>query len=54
MATDPNMPPPEPVPPITPDPQPNDPKPTPPPMEDERGPVAPVQLPGHPGAPARV
>jgi len=54
MATDPNLPPPEPVPPIAPDPQPNDPKPAPPPVEDERGPVAPVVLPGSPHPPARV
>jgi hypothetical protein len=46
--------PPEPVPPITPDPTPNDPKPKPPPMEDERGPVPPVELPGQPHAPERV
>ncbi len=49
-----NLPPPEPVPPITPEPLPNDPKPAPPPVEEERGPVAPVVLPGQPGAPERV
>jgi hypothetical protein len=38
--TDPNMPAPEPVPPLTPDPKPADPKPVPPAPEDERGPLA--------------
>ena len=52
--TDPNMPPSEPLPPLTPDPLPGDPKPVPPAPEDERGPLPPVELPGHPGAPARV
>ena len=52
--TDPNMPPPEPLPPLTPDPKPADPKPVPPAPEDERGPLLPVELPGAPGAPARV
>lgn len=55
MATDPNLPPPEPLPPITPDPgAPGEPKPTPPPVEEERGPVAPMKLPGDPSPPARV
>lgn len=54
MAPDPNMPPPEPVPPITPEPQPGDPKPAPPPVEDERGHIAPVKLPGDPTAPVRM
>jgi len=54
MATDPNMPPPEPVPPIQPDPQPNDPKPAPAPMEDGVPPPPAVKLPGQPGAPERV
>lgn len=54
MATDPNIPPPEPVPPLNPDPQPNDPQPTPPPVEEERGAVPPVKLPGMPHAPERV
>lgn len=54
MNSHPDNTPPEPVPPITPDPQPNDPKPSAPPVEDERGPVAPVELPGKPHAPERV
>jgi len=54
LATDPNMPPPEPVPPIIVPPEPNDPKPAVPPMEDDRPAEAPVKLPGRPGAPERV
>jgi hypothetical protein len=45
---------PQPVPPITPEPQPNEPKPQAPPIEDERGPQVPVELPGQPHAPERV
>ena len=53
MATDPNMPPPEPVPPIIVPPTPNDPKPSVPPGEDDSMP-APMELPGRPGMPERV
>lgn len=45
---------PEPIPQHDPDPQPGDGKPKAPPAEDERGPVAPVELPGKPNAPERV
>jgi hypothetical protein len=45
---------PEPEPPHDPDGPPPQPMPTPPPMEDERGPQAPVKLPGDPGPPERV
>ena len=42
---------PENVPPVNnPDPQPGDGKPKAPPAEDERGPQAPIELPGKPGA----
>lgn len=53
QATDPNMPPPEPLPPIMPEPTPNDPKPAVPPTDDQPVP-APIKLPGQPGAPERV
>jgi hypothetical protein len=43
---------PEPEPPFE-DPPPQ-PKPTAPPIEDERGPQTPVELPGQPGAPERA
>lgn len=50
-----DVPAPENVPPINnPDPQPGDPKPKAPPAEDERGPQAPIKLPGQPHAPERV
>ncbi|TWO65518.1 hypothetical protein FN976_27310 [Caenimonas sedimenti] len=45
---------PEPVPPVTPEPSPNDPQPMPPPIEEERGPQAPVKLPGDSSVPQRV
>ncbi|AEG94656.1 hypothetical protein [Ramlibacter tataouinensis] len=46
---------PEPIPPThDPDPQPGDRKPKAPPAEDERGPQAPIELPGQPHAPERV
>lgn len=45
---------PEPPPVNNPDPQPGDPKPQVPPAEDERGPQAPVELPGKSGPPERV
>lgn len=54
MATDPNMPPPEPVPPIIVPPTPNDPKPDVPPTEDDQPQPAPIRLPGQPGMPERV
>lgn len=46
--------PPEPVPPITPEPTPDEPEPMPPPIEEERGPQAPVKLPGDSSPPQRV
>jgi hypothetical protein len=57
MCPDPDVPAPEPVPPISnPDPQPGDPKPRAPPSdEDESGrKVVPVELPGKPHAPERA
>jgi hypothetical protein len=49
-----DVPPPEPLPPITPEPQPPGPQPTPPPVHDEPGAQPPIKLPGQPGAPERV
>lgn len=56
MCPDPDVPAPEPVPPVNnPDPQPGDPKPKAPPSEDDSGrKVVPVELPGKPHAPERV
>jgi hypothetical protein len=53
---DPEVPSPEPVPPVNnPDPQPGDPKPKAPPPEDEPGRRnVPVELPGMPGMPERA
>ncbi len=45
---------PEPNPSNNPDPQPGDGKPTVPPAEDERGPQAPIELPGKSNPPERV
>lgn len=45
---------PEPVPTEGPDPNPEVPRPTAPPIEEERGPQAPVELPGQGGPPERV
>ena len=45
---------PEPVPTEGPDPSPETPKPEVPPIEEERGPQAPVELPGQSGPPERV
>jgi len=56
MHTDPDVPSPEPTPPLNnPDPQPGDPKPQAPPSKDEPGRRrAPFKLPGKPGMPERV
>jgi hypothetical protein len=58
MCPDPDVPAPEPVPPVNnPDPQPGDPKPKMPPSEDQDDSgrkVVPVELPGKPHAPERV
>lgn len=55
MCPDPDVPAPEPTPPLNnPEPQPGDPKPTAPPAEDDRGQVTPVELPGRSGPPERV
>jgi hypothetical protein len=55
MATDPNMPAPEPLPPLGPEPGlPGGPKPSVPPTEDGQLPEPPIQLPGQPGLPERV
>ena len=53
MNSAPNRPPPEPIPPITPEPTPDDPKPSVPPTDDQQVPP-PIKLPGQPGAPERV
>jgi hypothetical protein len=45
---------PEPEPSYDPEPPPSEPKPTAPPIEEERGPQAPVELPGKSGPPERV
>ena len=50
----PEVPTPEPVPPIDNDPQPGDPKPQAPPSEDDGRRVVPVELPGKPHAPERA
>ncbi len=39
---------------VNPDPGPREPKPQAPPIEEERGPQAPVELPGQSGPPERV
>jgi hypothetical protein len=54
MAAEPGVPAPENVPPILVPPEPGTPVPTVPPVEDDRPPEAPVQLPGRPGLPERV
>ena len=52
---DPDVPSPEPVPPVNnPDPQPGDPKPKAPPSEEPGGHRVPVELPGKPGIPERA
>jgi hypothetical protein len=56
MNPDPDVPSPEPTPPLNnPDPQPGDPKPKAPPSNDEPGRQrSPIELPGKPGMPERV